>query len=165
MKSINPSREAKTAVYLQVTCSILLSYCVVSSRSLFPFQYRTLVISSSHHLIHYWSRLACGMDSSQDYEVHLGFWTNWSYGKVRGGTITVTQSNGSLLIAFIALFVATAGKSLWRLLCFALHSIWSQPSIPQDGWYHQRQAILRNSETALYGFWQLLCSMIAWKKG
>lgn len=98
------------------------------------------------------------------YDVYLGFWINWSHGRVRGATITLSRNNGSLLIAFLALFVAASGKSFWRLLCFALHQATSAPATPQDGFYHQRQAILRNSETAMQGGWEIFNSMIAWKR-
>jgi hypothetical protein len=97
-------------------------------------------------------------------DVYLGFWTNWSQDKVHGATVTLTQNNGGLLIAFVALFVGAAGKSFWKLLCFALHRLLSAPTVPQDGLYHQRQAILRNSETSLQGGCQLFKSMLAWKR-
>jgi hypothetical protein len=38
-------------------------------------------------------------------------------------------------------------------------------SDPEDGLYHQRQAILRNSDTAQDGAWRLLMSMFAWRSG
>ena len=106
------------------------------------------------------------ISSSHDasYDVYLGFWTNWSYGKVRGATITVSRENGSLLITFLALFVGAAGKSLWRLFCYAIHQAVSQADVLQDGFYHQRQAILRNSETSMQGAWQLFYSIIVWKR-
>lgn len=56
-----------------------------------------------------------------------------------------------------------AGKSLWRLGCFYLHYCFSSPK-PQDGLYHQRQAILRNSDTAQDGAWRLLVSMRSWRR-
>lgn len=48
---------------------------------------------------------------SDEYPIHLGFWTNWSHGRVKGATITLTHRNGALLTAFLALFVAFAGTS------------------------------------------------------
>lgn len=107
------------------------------------------------------------MDSSElyfhSYAVHLGFWTNWSHGAVRGATITLSRPNGGFLIAFLAIYVGMAGKSLWRLACFCLHISFSSPE-PKDGLYHQRQAILRNSDTAQDGAWRLLVSMMAWRR-
>ena len=54
--------------------------------------------------------------------------------------------------------------SFWRLGCFALHRYFSS-SEAQDGLYHQRQAILRNSDTAQDGAWRMLMSMMAWRSG
>ena len=45
-----------------------------------------------------------------------------------------------------------------------LHRYFSS-SEAQDGLYHQRQAILRNSDTAQDGAWRLLMSMFAWRSG
>ncbi|KAF2474435.1 uncharacterized protein BDR25DRAFT_385987 [Lindgomyces ingoldianus] len=96
--------------------------------------------------------------------VHLGFWTNWSHGKVQGATITLTQRNGGFLIAFLAIFVGMVGKSFWRLGCFCMHRYFSS-SDPEDGLYHQRQAILRNSDTAQDAAWRLFISLLSWRSG
>ncbi|KAF2018547.1 hypothetical protein BU24DRAFT_475616 [Aaosphaeria arxii CBS 175.79] len=98
------------------------------------------------------------------HDAYVGFWTNWSSGKIQGATVTLTRRNGGLLVAFLALFVATAGRSFWRIICFMLHCFLSKPSSPQDGLYHQRQALLRNNEAALSAAWQLLEMMVVWKK-
>lgn len=103
--------------------------------------------------------------ASGDYlDVHLRFWTNWSHGKVRGTTITLTRNNGGLLIAFVAIFVGATGRSLWRIFCFILHYLLSTPMESKDGFHHQRQAIIRNSDTASQGGWQLLTSVVTWKR-
>ncbi|KAF2140483.1 uncharacterized protein K452DRAFT_309634 [Aplosporella prunicola CBS 121167] len=93
--------------------------------------------------------------------VYLGAWTNWSHGSVQGATITLTKRDGGLLIAFLALFVTTTGASFWRLFCFVAHFALSNRSGPQDGLYHQMQAVLRNAATTTTGviyFTQLLGS-------
>jgi hypothetical protein len=97
------------------------------------------------------------------YDVQIGFWTNWSHGKIQGSTLTITRRDGNLLVAFVALFVAASGKSLWRLLCFLLHRYLSSP-VPQDGLYHQRQAILRNAATPEDGSFRLLQVLWVWRK-
>ncbi|KAF1839011.1 hypothetical protein BDW02DRAFT_515336 [Decorospora gaudefroyi] len=104
------------------------------------------------------------MSSTNHYDVKLGFWTNWSNGPIQGATVTLTRQHGGFLIAFLAIFIGMVGKSFWRLGCFALHRYFSSPE-PQDGLYHQRQAILRNSDTAQDGAWRLLISMLAWRSG
>jgi hypothetical protein len=99
---------------------------------------------------------------STGYQVFLGFWIDWSRGRIAGATITLTKSNGGLLIAFIAIFVGAAGRSFWRLLCFAIHR-WLSVSSPQDAVYHQRQVILRNSNTAQDAAWTMTSAIFAWR--
>ena len=100
--------------------------------------------------------------SRADYDVHLGFWTNWSQGKYEGATLTLSRRDGALLISFIAIFVALSGKSLWRICCFIIHRC-SSTTTPQDALHHQRQAILRNADTPEDGAWRLFQALIAWR--
>ncbi|KAF2660683.1 hypothetical protein K491DRAFT_774588 [Lophiostoma macrostomum CBS 122681] len=102
------------------------------------------------------------MDSNS-YSVYLGFWTNWSHGKINGVTWTLTRQDGGLLIAFLAIFLGAAGRSFWRISCFFIHRLLST-SAAEDALYHQRQAILRNSDTAFDGFWRLLETSYGWRK-
>lgn len=96
------------------------------------------------------------------YDVHLGFWINWSHGRMQGATITLTRQSGGLLVAFLALFVSAAGTSFWRICCFFCHSILSK-NTSQDGLYHQRQAVLRNTESAHQGLWTIILMGFAWR--
>lgn len=79
--------------------------------------------------------------------VHLGFWTNWTKGRVLGATLTLTQQDGALLIAFLAMLVAFVGSRLWKIACYITHYCLSSKD-GKDALYHQRQAVLRNSDTA-----------------
>ncbi|KAF2014548.1 hypothetical protein BU24DRAFT_482050 [Aaosphaeria arxii CBS 175.79] len=101
--------------------------------------------------------------SGADYDVHLGFWTNWSHNRANGATITLKRKDGDLLISFIAIFVALSGKSFWRICCFITHRCLSTIT-PQDGLYHQRQAILRNADTPEDGAWRIIQALLAWRK-
>lgn len=96
-------------------------------------------------------------------QIHVGVWTNWSHGAILGKTLTLTRSNGNFLIAALALFVTITGTSFWRIFCFALHHSFSSEA-PQDGLYHQRQAILRTSGTGVAGLWSLSRIAWAWRK-
>ena len=96
-------------------------------------------------------------------EVYLGFWINWSYGSIRGATLTLTKRDGGLLLAFLALFVTIAGTCFWRIVCFVLHYKLSSESF-KDGIYHQRQAILRNAANSTSGLWSLLQMNWVWRK-
>ncbi|KAI0198859.1 hypothetical protein F4808DRAFT_462435 [Astrocystis sublimbata] len=102
--------------------------------------------------------------SINDKDIYVGIWTNWSHGRVLGSTLTVTDRNGALLVAFLALYVSFAGTMFWRLACFAFHYKLSSAE-EQDGVYHQRQVILRNSTTGLQGSEQLARMLWAWRKG
>lgn len=95
-------------------------------------------------------------------EIHLGFWTNWSHGRIRGATLTLTRRDGGLLIAFLALFVSLVGTCFWRITCFVIHRLVSSTN-PQDGIYHQRQAVLRNAASGTSALWSLLQITWAWR--
>lgn len=103
-----------------------------------------------------------GSDSG-NYDVQLGFWINWSFGKIRGTTLTVTRESGGLLIAFLAIYVSASGQSFWRVGCFFLHRYFSSTG-QEDGLYHQRQAILRNSDTAVSSIFSLIRVMRSWRR-
>ncbi|KAF2670197.1 hypothetical protein BT63DRAFT_231540 [Microthyrium microscopicum] len=95
-------------------------------------------------------------------DVYLGIWTDWSYGRIRGATLTLNSQHGGLLAAFIALFVSFAGTSFFRFAYFVLHHIFSSNE-SQDTLYHQRQAILRNSANGTTGLWSLTCLLWIWR--
>ena len=82
-----------------------------------------------------------------EHNVFLGFWNNRSYSPIKGATLTLTRSNGALLTAALAVFVTYVGARFSSIFCFGLHR-WCSSRIPQDALYHQRQAMLRNSESA-----------------
>ena len=98
-----------------------------------------------------------------DNDIYLGFWTNWSHGRVRGTTLTLSRRHGGLLMAFLALFVATTGTRFWRISCFFIHRYLSSENA-RDAQYHQRQAILRNAANSTSGLWALLRTCWAWRR-
>jgi hypothetical protein len=98
--------------------------------------------------------------SAVEPQIYIGVWTNWSHGKILGSTLTLTQRDGSFLIAFLALFVSFTGTCCFRITCFALHHLFSSKS-SKDALHHQRQALLRNASSgtsAFSSFFQLLWS-------
>lgn len=97
------------------------------------------------------------------YTVYNGAWINWTHGRVLGLTLTLNRRQGDLLIAFTALFVTIVGTSFWRIACFLIHSLYSSEGA-QDGLYHQRQAILRNSANGTSGLIRLVQVLLAWRK-
>lgn len=94
------------------------------------------------------------MLTGNEARLYKGSWVNWDYGFVRGSTLTLSDRDGGLLTAFLALFVAVAGGSLWRIICFVAHQIRVRHD-PQDGLHHQQQVVFRNTtspESALISF-------------
>lgn len=102
-------------------------------------------------------------DSDNLYDVYTGTWTNWDRGVVFGATLTLGRSEGTLLIAFVALFVTIVGARAWRVACFALHQALSSTRA-HDGLYHQRQATLRNSFSPASGLISLIQLSWAWRR-
>lgn len=110
-----------------------------------------------------------------DDDVYRNVWTNWSQGRVRGATLTLSRRNGGLLTAFLALFVTVVGTRFWRIGCFFIyryfsshHAISSQDAKfshhAKDTPFHQRQAILRNATNSTSGLWTLLRACWAWRR-
>jgi hypothetical protein len=95
--------------------------------------------------------------------IHTGLWTNHQYNSIRGATLTLTATNASYLIAFLALFLGLVAGHLWAILSFAVFHIRSTPS-KRDGQHHQQQAILRNYHTPGAAIWQLLKASWAWRQ-
>lgn len=90
----------------------------------------------------------------QENTVFLGVWTDWSHGPIAGATLTLTQRNGGFLIAFIALYVTVTGGRFWTIVAFIAHILQSSDTV-RDGIYHQRQAILRNTNSSVLGLWKM----------
>jgi hypothetical protein len=95
--------------------------------------------------------------------IHLGFWINWSQGRIVGATYTVTHRDGGFLIAFLAFFVTFVGGCFWRIVSFIAHQYLSREDA-QDAIYHQRQVIFRNSNSSGAGLWKLLHMLWAWRQ-
>ena len=98
-----------------------------------------------------------------DDSVYLGVWTNWSRGRIRGATLTLSRRNGGLLTAFLALFVTLVGARFWRIGCFFIHRYFASEHA-RDALCHQRQAILRNAADSTSSHWDLLRACWAWRQ-
>lgn len=98
-----------------------------------------------------------------DQDIYTGVWVNWSRGRIFGATITLTSRDGTLVVAFLALFVSVGGTSFWRIVCFGLHHLYSTEA-PRNALHHQRQTILRNSTNATYGLSTMIQTLWAWRR-
>lgn len=91
--------------------------------------------------------------------VYTGFWINWSRGRVLGSAITLSQRNGSLLTAFLGIFVTVAGAACWTIQSFLIHQHRAKKG-PGSAMHQQQQVVLRNSNTAGSAAWQI--TQVAW---
>jgi hypothetical protein len=96
-------------------------------------------------------------------DVYVGFWINRSLSAVRGATLTLDRQSGGLLIAFLALFVSTTGRSFWKIVRFILHCYLSSSS-RNDGLHHQKQAILRNARLPNDAIVDLSHASMLWRR-
>lgn len=100
--------------------------------------------------------------SSANTVVYTGFWTNRASGQIKGSTLTLSAEYSAFLIAFVALFVKFVGGQLWSTLTF-LSSIKRSSPRPEDGLYHQQQAVLRNTSQPTVFVWDMLKLSWFWK--
>lgn len=99
---------------------------------------------------------------TEDYPVFCGVWTNWDRGPTMGSTLTLRRRDADQLVAFTAFFVALVSSRFWRLAAQVYHRCYSTQD-PQDALHHHRQAILRNSVSALSDFLQLALLSWTWR--
>lgn len=93
--------------------------------------------------------------------IYHGVWVNWSRGAILGATLTMSERSGGLLTAFIATFITIVGAELWKIICYILHQARATER-PQDGLYHQQQAIFRNNNTPGATAWLFLQQAYYW---
>ena len=95
---------------------------------------------------------------------YTGVWINWSYGTIRGATLTLSKRYGGFLTAFLAIYVGFAGRMFWKTLSYALHQHnTTRPGTTRDGIHYQRQIILRNSNGALSACLSLAWLPLSWR--
>lgn len=100
---------------------------------------------------------------SLDQDIYLGFWMNRSFDAIRGATLTLDRNRGGLLIAFLALFVSTSGRGLWKIARCILHFVYSSDR-DSKGIHVQRQAILRNTPLPLDAAFEFALAFRAWHR-
>ena len=102
------------------------------------------------------------LDSFQASWAHIGLWKNWSKDTLSVTTVTTSLTVGYIFISAVTLFVSIVGSYCWTIFCYALHQHRSSPK-PQDGLYHQEQAILRNSVSDSTTAWDLIRLGWCWR--
>ncbi|KAH8772420.1 hypothetical protein F5882DRAFT_452292 [Hyaloscypha sp. PMI_1271] len=101
--------------------------------------------------------------TSQPAHPYYGVWTDWSYGQVRGATLTISRNYSGLLTASIALLVSAATGGLWKILVYIAYHLRAQRE-RRDGLYHQQQNLLRNSASPSGALIELLHLTWAWRR-
>ncbi|KAF8851543.1 hypothetical protein BDZ45DRAFT_695838 [Acephala macrosclerotiorum] len=94
--------------------------------------------------------------------IHVGFWTNWAKGPATGSTLTLSNRNGAVLIAALAIFIQLAGGRSWTIISFIVHQIRTTRQA-RDGVYHQQQVTLRNNNSDISAIWQFTKIGWAWR--
>ncbi|KAL8811575.1 MAG: hypothetical protein Q9200_001692 [Gallowayella weberi] len=95
--------------------------------------------------------------------IYRGSWINWSHGRVLGSTITLSDGDGALLTAFLAIFVTTAGTACWKILSYLLHQSRAGRDF-QDVLHQQLQVTFRNAGSASAAAWQFTQLFWYWRK-
>ncbi|KAH6679397.1 hypothetical protein B0J14DRAFT_686453 [Halenospora varia] len=95
--------------------------------------------------------------------VYTGLWVNHSREKLLGTTLTLTDKNGAVLVAFLATLVTAAGHAAWTILRYIFHQLRASDK-PHDALFYQQQAALKNSSSALGTALTFLRMSWAWRK-
>lgn len=95
--------------------------------------------------------------------IYTGLWVNHSLGKVLGTTLTLTNKNGTILVAFLATLVTAAGHSAWTIIRYIFHQLRASDK-PHDALFWQQQAALKNSSSALGTALVFLRMSWAWRR-
>jgi hypothetical protein len=101
---------------------------------------------------------------ANDPSIYTGFWFNHQFNSVSGTTLTLTATNASYLVAFLALFLGLVAGHLWAIFSFAIFHIRSTPA-KRGRQHHQQQVILRNYHAPGAAIWQLLKASWFWRRG
>ena len=91
--------------------------------------------------------------TSSDGNTYFGPWVDWSRGRVLGATITLSNHNAGLLVAFFALFVSFAMGKLWTLASHGVYYL-GPGSKSTDELPREHLDILQNSATPEAAVWR-----------
>ncbi|KAF9889840.1 hypothetical protein FE257_006930 [Aspergillus nanangensis] len=102
------------------------------------------------------------VDSANSEFIHTGVWTDWSYGRIHGATLTLSAQNAGFLTAFLALFVTISAGHLWRIITFTIHQLHTSQK-PKDALHHQQQVAFRNTTSPTSLIWDFTLLAWAWR--
>ncbi|MGI4851478.1 MAG: hypothetical protein ACRYGR_06005 [Janthinobacterium lividum] len=84
-------------------------------------------------------------------------------GSVLGNQLTLTNTKGNILVAFIAVFITFIGGVTWSMVAYMLHQA-NVSKAPRDGLHHQILAMLRNRFAPDVFAYRMLEMGFAWRK-
>ena len=96
-------------------------------------------------------------------KVYRGFWRNYSSNKgLPDYTLTLTEKEGTAVLALLALLIGTAGQSFWMIISYVIHQSRCQ-KLPRHPIFYQQQAVLRNSGSALTAALRFMQLSLNWR--
>jgi hypothetical protein len=82
--------------------------------------------------------MATGKPAATD-AVYTGFWTDYDHSRVYGASLTLTNPDARVFMAFLVVLVGFSANRCWKICRFLIHQRLVNP---------EQQVIFRNSETA-----------------
>ncbi|KAF2825406.1 hypothetical protein CC86DRAFT_407618 [Ophiobolus disseminans] len=95
--------------------------------------------------------------------VYTGVWTNYQHSSVEGSTLTLTSTNASYVVAFLALFLGVVAGHFWAILSYTVFQIRATLA-DRSAQHHQQQVILRNYHAPAAAIWQLFLASWSWRR-
>lgn len=106
---------------------------------------------------------SCG-NTMSSIPVHVGAWTGWSRNAVLGSSLTVPDKYGKIILSSTATFIsAIVANAAWQFAAYFMHRYLPRinDQVPR-GLHYQHQVAIRNSQTPLSTFMEVLSTCKAW---
>jgi hypothetical protein len=90
----------------------------------------------------------------------IGAWRNYSNGVL---TLTLNERDAGIFSAALIIFTGFVASQAWSIAKFILHQSRAAGHV-RDGYYHQQQAALRNSNSHTQALWLALRLALGWRR-
>jgi hypothetical protein len=153
------SHEAQSTAWTFIACTLLL----------LALDQKHQLMKQRHPLSHVPFALCSHIQTSisifaMSNTIYEGLWTDWSKGRWAGATVTLSQHNGVLLLAFIATFVTLVMMRLWRICSFVCHQVCATEDAC-DALRYQRQHTFRNASSPAVAARIFVLQIWYWRHG
>ena len=102
------------------------------------------------------------VNTTNDEYIYSGVWTDWSHGRLRGTTLTLSAQSAGFLTAFLSLFVTVSAAHIWRIITYVVHQLHSSPE-PRDALHHQQQIMFKNTSSPASLAWESILLAWSWR--